>query len=598
MGKTEYVVNITGVSVLDYIDLYKKYILTKQESYSLGHISQEELGETKVDHSEYGSFNTFWQKNFNKFVHYNIVDTQLVRRLDNKLRLIELVLTVAYEANVNYEDVSSPVKVWDAIITNYCLDRGIVMPQQNREPAGHLDGAYVKEPTPGWYKNVVSLDATSLYPSIIMTNNISPETYVGNCGLTIDDFLANKTVDVDEKYIVTPAGAIYSKEKRGVLPELVERFMKLRRDTKNEMLRLEQVYEDTKDEALVGRIAALDSKQQAIKVLMNSLYGATANEYFRFFKTEHAASITLTGQYVLRTIENNIDTALGHLFKTGDSKFLVYIDTDSLYFSLDEVFKKFNVTSDKSIKTIEKLAKEKITPIVNKFCDECCSNMRSFENKLSFKLEMAADKAIWMGKKKYVLRAHSSEGVTFSKPKFKVKGLEMVRSSTPRFVRDKLKNALDVVFDTNERGTQEYIANVKEEFFKLPHQQIAFPRGANNLAEYSHPNQIYTDQKSVPMQVRASLLYNHHLKKHGIDGKYASIGEGDKIKFIYLKKPNKVHENTMGFPADGAIPEEFGILDMIDYDTQFEKTFLAAMQIILTPIGWNAEEVSSLEEFF
>jgi DNA polymerase elongation subunit (family B) len=243
-GNKEYRTDILGVSCLDYIELYKKYIFVKQESYSLGHIAQEELGHTKVDHSEFGSFTDFYTKAWNKFVFYNIKDTTLIKALDDKLKLIELVLTVAYEAKINYESVSSPVKTWDAIISNYCLDQGVVLPQQRRETAHSLDGAYVKEPIPGWYYNVVSLDATSLYPSIIMTNNISPETYLGKIDMDIDTFLKKPDLGVDSDKIITPVGAIYDRTKRGILPVLVEHFMKLRRDAKNEMLRLEQELED------------------------------------------------------------------------------------------------------------------------------------------------------------------------------------------------------------------------------------------------------------------------------------------------------------------------------------------------------------------
>jgi DNA polymerase elongation subunit (family B) len=243
-GKEEFQVDILGVACLDYIDLYKKYIFVKQESYSLGHIAQEELGTTKVDHSEYGSFTEFYSNNFQKFAEYNIVDTVLIKQLDDKLKLIELVMTIAYEARVNYDDVASPVKTWDAIISNYCLANGIVLPQQKKEPSRHVDGAYVKDPVPGWYNNVVTLDATSLYPSIIMTNNISPETYLGTIDMDIDSFLKMPEHGVDKGIVVTPVGALYSKEKRGILPTLVDRFMKMRREAKNEMLRLEQELED------------------------------------------------------------------------------------------------------------------------------------------------------------------------------------------------------------------------------------------------------------------------------------------------------------------------------------------------------------------
>lgn len=599
-GRMEYDTSITGVSILDYIDLYKKYTYIKHESYSLGHIAMVELGTTKVDHSEYASFNEFWQKDWEKFIHYNVKDTLLVKMLDDKLKLIELVLTVAYEAHINFEDVSSPVKTWDAIISNYCIDRGIVLPQQEREESKHLEGAYVKDPVPGWYYNVVSLDATSLYPSIIMTNNISPETWVGNVGYTIDDFLCDRDVQVDGDKCVTPIGAVYKKDKRGILPELVEYFMKLRKSAKGEMLALEQQYENTKDESLTPKIAALDNKQMAYKILMNSLYGATAQENFRFFKHDHAASITLTGQYVLRQIENSIDDILNDAFKTKGLKYLIYIDTDSLYFTFDELFKQYGVTEDKAIKTIEKLAKEKITPLVNRVCEACCIKMNSYDNKLSFKLEVAASKSIWLAKKKYVLRVHSSEGVTYEKPKFKAKGLEMVRSSTPQFVRDKLKAALDIIFDTNEKKVQEYIESVRQEFMTLEYQQVAFPRGANNLEEYSDDRTIYKKGNgfSTPIQVRGALLYNHYLKEKKLDGKYATIGEGDKIKFIYLKLPNRLKENVIAFPAEGVVPPEFNVADKFDYEMQFEKTFLASMEIILDAIKWQSIETSSLEDFF
>jgi len=595
-GKDDYTVRIDGVSVLDYIDLYKKYVFVKHESYSLQHIAQEELGHTKLDHSEFKSFNDFHRGDWDKFVRYNVVDTELVKQIDDKLQLISIVLTMAYEARLNYEDVSSPVKLWDAITANYCMDSGVVVPQQQRETSKTLDGAYVKEPVPGWYKNVVSLDATSLYPSIIVTNNISPETYVGNNGLGIDDFLGGVRVTEDEKYIVTPAGALYTKEKVGMLPTLVKRYMVARKTAKKEMLRLEQEYENTKDKKLKSKISALDNLQMTYKIALNSLYGATANEYFRFYKHDHAASITLTGQYVLRTIESKIDVALNTLFKTDNVKYLIYIDTDSLYFTLDAPFKKFGVTDAKAIATIEKLAKDKITPLVNEFCEACCANMRSIENQLNFKLEATADKAIWLGKKKYVLRVHSSEGVTYAKPKYKAKGLEMVRSSTPRFVREQLKKSLEVIFDTDEPAVQKFVADVKTEFMKLPYTDVAFPRGANNLEEYSDKNVIY--KKGCPLQVRGVLLYNHYLKTMKLDGKYPLIGEGEKIKFAYMRMPNKFKENVIAWPVEGVIPKEFKIIEMIDYDIQFEKTFLSSMELVLDAIGWNAVETSSLNDFF
>ena len=601
-GRMTYNVNITGVEVLDYLELYQKYILTPRESYKLDFIAQEELNERKLDYSQYGSMKEFYENDWTTFVKYNIHDNILVKRLNDKLNLLDIVFTVAYKAKVPYESTFSPVATWDAIISNYAYAKGIVLPQQEREKVLPLDGAYVKEPVPGFYKNVGSVDATSLYPSCIMTNNISPDTWLGNCGLTIDEFLDGK-VTPDENNVITPVGAVYSKEKVGILPELVKIYMADRKKAKGEMLRIEQEIENCKSnnkpyDELDNQHAAYDALQNAIKVLMNSLYGATANKWFRFFKHDHAASITLTGQYVLRSIENTIDDKLNALFGTSNVKYLIYIDTDSLYFTLEAPLDKFGIPESKRIAAVEKLMKEKVTPIVNQICESCCETMNSYENKLSFKLEVAADKAIWTGKKKYAVRVYSSEGVSFAKPKMKIKGLEMVRSSTPAFVRQKLNGALDLVFNSDEKTVQKFIADVKEEFFKLDINEIAFPRGVNGLKEYVHRDAIYRRDTSVPINTRAALLYNHHLKHLGIDGKYKSIEEGDKIKFVYLKKPNKLKENVIGWPVDDRLPTEFGVANTVDYELQFEKTFLASMQIILGAIKWNTIEQSSLEDFF
>jgi DNA polymerase elongation subunit (family B) len=256
----------------------------------------------------------------------------LVKQLDDKLNLIRIVVTVAYKAGINFEDVSSPIKTWDSIIHNTLLDEKVVVPQATRSRVQPLDGAYVKEPVPGRYKNVSSIDATSLYPSIIITNNISPETYVGNVGTTYDDFEKNTTDAIfgDSEYVVTPAGARYSKAKRGILPRLMVEYMVDRKTVKNEMLRLEQEYENTQNESLLNRIAALDAMQMAIKILLNSCYGATANEHFRFYKHDHAASITLTGQYLLRSSELKVDALINEKFGLSNERFVIYCDTDSV----------------------------------------------------------------------------------------------------------------------------------------------------------------------------------------------------------------------------------------------------------------------------
>jgi DNA polymerase elongation subunit (family B) len=601
MGNKELKVEIKGVAIVDYLALYKKFTYVKQESYSLKHVSKQELGHTKVELPG-DSFNDNIENHWDIFVHYNIVDTKLVTELDGKLKLLELIMTMAYQAKINFNDVFSPVKMWDALIHNSLIKDKIVIPQRAKIESRHIEGAYVKEPRPGFFEWIVSLDATSLYPSIMMSLNISPETFKGRVQATIDQVLSNPSeyteLATSENAAISPIGAMFDRSFQGILPKLIVNMMADRKKAKNQMLALENEYQQTKDESLTPKISALNNKQMAAKIALNSLYGATANDGFRFFNPDVAESITITGQFILKRIEERIDNALNAKFKTDKHKYLVYVDTDSVYVNMKPVVERYLKSDDQSVivKNLEKVAIDIIQEEINKICSDVSKELNFYENKIHFKLEAVGDKAIWIAKKKYVVRVHSSEGVTYSKPKMKVMGLEMVRSSTPAFIRDKLKDSLPAIFDGTEKDVQEYIQKTREEFLKLSVSQVAFPRSANSLAEYSDDATLY--KKSTPIQVRGVLLYNHMIKKLNLSSRYPLIQEGEKIKFFYLKMPNKIKENVMAIPADGVLPEEFGLTSVVDKDMQFEKSFLSAMEIIMTPIGWNVVETSSLDDFF
>jgi DNA polymerase elongation subunit (family B) len=614
-GEEEIIVNIAGVSILDYMALYKKFVFVKHESYSLGFIAQEELGETKLDHSEYANFNEFYEKGFDlKFVDYNIRDTQLVARLEDKLKLIELVYTLSYLAKINHNDVFSPVKMWDAILHNRLLSENTVVPLKENNPDGdkHIEGAYVKDPMVGMHEWIVSLDATSLYPSIMMTLNISPETYQGiDKDFSVDKLLAGTMkLNPPEFQAWGPNGARFDKTTRGVIPKIIEEMMAQRKSAKKKMLGREQDLENAKKSGTSDRektiieadISALNNLQMALKIGLNSLYGATGNKGFRFFNSNVAETITLTGQFALRSIEKEIDIRLNKLFKTENHRYLVYVDTDSVYFNIAPVVSKYfpDLPTPDKIKRMERMAVDILQKQVNEIVDSICEDMNVYENKLSFKLEACGDRAIWLAKKKYVVRAHSSEGVTYAKPKYKTIGLELVRSSTPMFIRKKLKDLLPMVFDTDEATIQKYLAETREEFDKLQVHEIAFPRGANGLEEYSDPTNIYKKGNGVstPIHVRAALLYNSLIKKHNLGGKYPLITTGGKLKFVYLKLPNTLRENVVAFPADETLPIEFDLHRYVDKELQWEKTMIASTQIILDAIGWDAIEQSSLEDFF
>jgi DNA polymerase elongation subunit (family B) len=600
-GKEEIKVDILGVSILDYLALYKKFTYTKQESYSLKFIAQEELGHTKVELPG-TSFNDNIDNHWDVFVQYNVIDTKLVTEMDNKLKLLELAITMAYKAKINFTDVFSPVKMWDALIHNKLLTEKVTVPQRQRVHSRHIEGAYVKEPLVGFYNWIVSLDATSLYPSIMMSLNISPETFSGRIPVTMEQVLDGSADFTDmatsQNLAISPIGAMFRREKKGILPRLIVDMMADRKRAKSEMLRLQGEYEQTKDASLIPRISALNNAQMAAKIALNSLYGATANEGFRFFNPDVAESITITGQFILKRIEESLDTVLNQKFKTFDHKYLVYVDTDSVYVNMKPVVERFlaNKEPAEKVKSLEKVAVDILQEEINKICNRVSESLNFLENKIHFKLEAVGDKAIWVAKKKYVVRVHSSEGVTYAKPKMKVMGLEMVRSSTPAFIREKLREALPKIFDGTESETQEYISRVKNEFSSLPVAAQAFPRSANNLASYSDSSNIFSE--GCPIQVRGALLYNHYLKQKRLDAKYPYIQEGDRIRFFYLKLPNPFKQNIIAIPADGVLPEEFGLEKYVDVDTQFDKSFVSAMKIILDPIGWTVEETSSLEDFF
>lgn len=591
-------VRIQGIEHLDYMSLMKKFTYGGRPSWSLGSVAQEELGHTKVDHSEFKNFNDFIDNGWVKFVKYNVIDVDLVMKLDAKMKLIDLAFTMAYKARINFQDVYSPVKTWDAILHNALLDKGIVVPQRaGGRPTRVIDGGYVKTPVPGFYEYVTSIDATSLYPSIMMLLNLSPETYCGMTDSSVPLLLNGHTFE-DKKYAHGANGAMFKKDVLGIIPELIKSFMKDRKAAKSKMLGFQAEYEKTKDDSLLSLIAALDNEQMAIKIAMNALYGAMSNEGFRFFNQDVAEAITTTGQLFLRTIDQRLSDMIVKKFGVPKKDYVPYQDTDSVYLHVEEIMKKYvpeDTPIDKKIKVLEQITSKHIQPMVNQICDAVSDVLNVYERTISFKLEIAADKAIFVAKKKYAARVYSSEGVTYDKPKLKVMGLEMVRSSTPMFVRDKLKDTMELIFETDEKTVQKYIEKVKNEFLSLDPEDIARPTGIKGIAEREAG---LNESAATPIHVRAAMLYNKGIKDRKLQSQYHLIKEGEKIKYVYLKMPNPIKQNVVAWPVDDKLPEEFGLHKYVDYETQFQKTFLSATKIILDAIKWSPEHVDSLDDFF
>ena len=599
-GRKHIAYDINGVTVLDYLDLYKKFTYSAQESYRLDHIANVELGQAKIDHSEYENFKEFYTKDWQKFVEYNIVDVELVDRLEDKMKLIELALTLAYDAKVNLGDVYSQVRMWDTLIYNDLKQRNIVVPPVHRsDKSEQYAGAYVKDPEPGGYDWVVSFDLNSLYPHLIMQYNISPETLVErrHPTVTVEKLLAQE-VEIDGEYAVCANGAQYRKDIHGFLPEMMQRIYDDRKIYKGKMLAAKQEYETSPSLDVQKDIARFNNIQMARKIQLNSAYGAIGNQYFRYFNLANAEAITLSGQVSIRWIENKINVYLNKILQTEKEDYVIASDTDSIYLNLGPLVTKFfgNKSDDKAavVELLDKICHEKLEPFIESSYQKLASYVSAYDQKMIMKRENIADRAVWTAKKRYILNVYNSEGVQYKEPKLKIMGIEAVKSSTPAPCRQAIKDTLKLVMTGTEVEVQDFISKFRKEFESLPPEDIAFPRSCNNLGKFSSPRDIYT--KGCPMHVRGSLMYNYYVKKAKLTHKYPLIQEGEKIKFIYLKVPNKTGENVISFFQ--TLPKEFDLLGSIDWDSQFEKAFLSPVKVVLDAIGWTPEKRNTLEFLF
>ena len=601
-GRKQIAYDISGISCLDYLELYKKFTYTNQESYRLDHICSVELGAKKLDHSEYDTFKEFYTKNWKKFVDYNIIDVRLVDQLDDKMKLIELAITMAYDAKVNFEDVYSQVRMWDNIIYVYLSKRNLVIPPKHESRKDNkYAGAYVKEPTPGIYDWVVSFDLNSLYPHLIMQYNLSPETLKDHRHPTATvDRLLNKEIELFDLcgQTLCANGTYYDTNKRGFLPELMDKIYQERTIYKKRMLKAKQEYEKNPSTDLKKEIARCNNIQMARKIQLNSAYGAIGNEHFRYYRLEIAEAITMSGQLSIRWIQNHMNEYLNKLLSTKEEDYVIASDTDSIYLNLGPLVDKFfgNKSSDKAaiVTILDKICQEKLEPFIERSYEELATYVAAYEQKMKMKRENIADRGIWTAKKRYILNVWDSEGVRYAEPKMKICGMETARSSTPAFFRDKLLKAYDIIINQDNDVLIDYIDKVKEDTKKEECVNIAFPRGVNGLKKYKSGSDIYS--KGTPIHVRGALLYNHHVSRNKLTHKYPLIQEGEKIKFLYLKTPNPIQENVISFFQN--LPPEFNVEKYVDFNKQFEKSFFEPLKNVLECIGWDYERSVSLLSFF
>ena len=540
---------------------------------------------------------------------YNIKDTELVERLDDRLKLMEIALTLAYFSKVNYEDIFSPMRYWENIIQNYLYENQIVttVEKPENEKTKKFEGAYVKNPIVGKHDFMVSFDFTALYPYILRTFNISPETILGMRDDIDVTTILNQSVDLSDEYeedvTVAANGARFTRKHTGFIPALIKRMLDLRVDSKKEMIKTQQTIEEMKKNGasandikdLEKKAVALYNMQLVAKVAANSFYGICGLKYFRFYDIRLAEAVTYSGQAANRFVEKAINEYLNRLLKTEDKDYTIYMDTDSCYFDLSGMVNKFvpNKTKQEQNEFVKKVGYSKLTECIDNAIDVFNKYLNVHDDILNMKME-AVGGGVFIAKKKYIMSIVHMEGVDYAKPKLKMTGVEAVKSSTPAPARKALTDCANIIVTGKEDELIEYVTEFRRQWKLLAPDEIALPTSVNGIHKYHIENNQY--KLGCPIHVRAAINYNHWIKKKNIDMYYSDIKDGSKAKYIFLTPDNKTKENVIAFP--NKLPKELDLHAKVDYNIQLERSFLSPLKIMLEPTGWNYEKKANLMDIF
>jgi len=404
----------------------------------------------------------------------------------------------------------------------------------------------------------------------------------------------DKKVKIGE-HCMAANGTMYKTDKVGMLPSIIKREYDDRVIYKKKMLEAEQQYIDTKDKQYEKLARKYYLIQHSKKISLNSAYGAIGNKYFRYYDHRQAEAITMSGQLNIKWIEKKVNEYFNKLYKT-DGDYVIASDTDSIYVNMSPLVKLTGATDkDKIVKALDKFCADKLEPYMEQSYKELGDYMNVYENKMVMKREVIADKGIWTAKKRYILNVHNSEGVQYSEPKLKIMGIEAVKTSTPLPCREKLREAFKVIMGGDQKEMKEFIQNFRREFELMSPEEIAFPRSVNGVKKYTDTSSIY--KKGTPMHVKGAIMYNHLLKTKKVSHKFQPIYEGDKGKYIHLRK-NLWNVNVITFISK--LPKEFDLHGYVDYETQFNKSFMDPLRFILGAIKWNidASDSNTIEDFF
>lgn len=575
---------IRGISCLDYYDLYTngKFVQSEREEYTLEYISHYELGAHKTDYSEYGSLAKLYEHNPQKFIEYNIHDVELVEKLEDKLGFMNLVFTMAYDAKVNFVDTLGTVRIWENIARNHLQSRHLVALLKNgvESETGKIRGGYVKNPKPGIYKWAVSFDASSLYPSLIRQLNISPESLVGIKYPSVADEIGSEAwnhqleMARSNNWTLTSNGAAFKRDSKGFAVELMEKYYQRKNDDSDLLVKLEKEYENKSSANLVDlkhKIELIKSRIFATKILLNSFYGALANPYFQFYDNRVAEAVTTSGQslitYAASRINKWMSKTLNH-----ESDYIIASDTDSVIVDCSGLVRGAmragildpNASTNNIVLWLDGVCNRTMNPLLADIMQDVADKQNAMENAISMVREAICDAVLWTAAKNYVMRVCNNKGIMYNKPKYKIKGLEAIKSTTPTACRKALVDAIPFILDQDQKGLSTFIDDFSNKYSELPLQTIS-----KNIS-------MKISEKVVTQQMRAASVYNKLLVKNNLVGEYSLIENGSKMRLLKLKIPNPAGEGVIGFP-NGILPSALDLESYIDYSSMFEQYFLVPL---------------------
>ena len=626
---------IAGVSCLDYLSLYKKFTYTQQSSYRLDYIGQLEVGIGKVEYE--GTLNNLYRDDINKFIEYNLNDVKIVKALDDKLKLIELVLGISHVGHTPYEDVYHSSRYLEGAILVHLKKLEVIAPNKvlnardkmNRGVDDKFTGAYVKNPKPGRYEWVFDLDLTSMYPSTIMTLNISPEMKIGKVnGWDIKEFMKGtpKTYSLEKngkehghmnneeltnmfasnKVSISSNGILYRNDKKGLIPSILSKWFDERVEYKRLMKKFSKQGDSEKSQYF-------NRRQHVQKIILNSLYGVLGLPVFRFYDIDNAEATTTTGQDLIKFTEKITNKYYNNKLGT-DEDYCIYTDTDSVFYSASPLIKNeypnadFNNDKFMTEKILETASV--VQDFINKSYDLFAKKFLNCDtHRFDIKQECIAKSAFWVTKKRYGQQIINDGGVPCDR--LDVKGLDIVRSSFPPAMRKLMTQVLkDILGNVDKDEIDEKILKFKKLMKTADIQDIALPTGVRGISKFTdkrHSNTkiygnggIFTDvHKGTPVHVKSAIIYNDLLKYFGLND-VEPIRSSEKIKWVYLK-PNTYNIKQIGFKGYDDPDEIMDFINQnVNHEKLFEKALFKKIKVFYEAMNWElpVDKINTLERFF